>query len=74
MGAADDSQPSPDGDPQSTPDPDGLATYGENDLVPEPHKVRTSQPITGLLSPIAVETVPHTFIPSNKQPPGLGVD
>ncbi|XP_056457719.1 condensin complex subunit 2 isoform X1 [Gadus chalcogrammus] len=39
LGAADDSQPSLDGDPQSAPDPDGLATYGENDLVPEPHKV-----------------------------------
>ena len=40
LGAVDDTQPSVDEGHQSSQDPDGFSTYGENELVPEPHKVR----------------------------------
>ncbi|CAL8347653.1 unnamed protein product [Lota lota] len=39
LGASDDTQPSVDEGPLSSQDPDGISTYGENDLVPEPHRV-----------------------------------
>ncbi|KAG5280837.1 hypothetical protein AALO_G00064580 [Alosa alosa] len=41
FGALQDSQASMDGLPQSMPDHDGLSVYGEDNLVPEPHKVNT---------------------------------
>ena len=77
LGPVDDTQPSDEGH-LSSQDPDGFATYGENDLVPEPRKVR---PITRLLFLFTMETVPHTFTHQqcmfepapHTQPPGLGV-
>ncbi|XP_074493155.1 condensin complex subunit 2 [Sebastes fasciatus] len=36
---SDDTQPSGDGIPPLSPDGEGISTYGEEDLVPEPHRV-----------------------------------
>ncbi|XP_071774757.1 condensin complex subunit 2 [Centroberyx gerrardi] len=36
---SDDTQPSVDSIPASSQDPEGISTYGEDDLVPEPHRV-----------------------------------
>uniref|UniRef100_A0AAY4B2L6 Condensin complex subunit 2 n=1 Tax=Denticeps clupeoides TaxID=299321 RepID=A0AAY4B2L6_9TELE len=40
-GAYDDSQPMTESFNRSSPDNDGVSTYGEDNLVPEPHKVNT---------------------------------
>lgn len=37
---SDDKQPSGDSIPAPSQDPEGVSTYGEDDLVPEPHRVR----------------------------------
>ncbi|XP_041757305.1 condensin complex subunit 2 isoform X2 [Coregonus clupeaformis] len=39
IGGTDDTQPSVDGNPASSQDHDDVSTYGEDDLVPEPHRV-----------------------------------
>ncbi|KAG7247706.1 hypothetical protein CRUP_017225, partial [Coryphaenoides rupestris] len=38
FGLSDDAQPSVDEAGPSSQDPDGFSTYGENDMVPEPHR------------------------------------
>lgn len=40
---SDDTQPSGDGIPPLSPDGEGISTYGEEDLVPEPHRVRNTR-------------------------------
>lgn len=41
---SDDTQPSGDGLPPASQDLEGISTYGEDDLVPEPHRVSRTHP------------------------------
>lgn len=40
---SDDTQPSGDGFPPPSQDSEGVSTYGEDDLVPEPHRVSNTR-------------------------------